>query len=253
MPSPGGGAHTAHARARPGPAHGHELEHRSGRRAAPAAGRPPRRRAARGRPGRSRRARPRARAPWVIERWMRGEPLEQVLALLERVEQALVQLRLGLRLVALAALLGGEPEQPQRQAEHVRHPAREVDLVGGELARALRANTSRDGVSASTVIASAGRSSRPGAISRAVRPSAMSASARLEHRVAPEADRRTTSPRAAARPPRRPAPRPRARPPRGSPCARPRRTRPSRGSRSAAGSTSCRPAGRAAVHVPRLR
>ena len=45
-----------------------------------------------------------------------GEPLEQVLALLERVEQALVQLGLGLRLVPLAALLGGEPEQAQRQA-----------------------------------------------------------------------------------------------------------------------------------------
>ena len=63
-----------------------------------------------------------------------GEPLEQVLALLERVEEALVQLGLGLRLVALAALLRGEPEQPQRQAQHVRHPAREVDLVGPELA-----------------------------------------------------------------------------------------------------------------------
>jgi len=40
------------------------------------------------------------------------EPLEQLLALLERVEQALVQLRLHLGLAALAALLGGEPEQP---------------------------------------------------------------------------------------------------------------------------------------------
>ena len=62
-----------------------------------------------------------------------GEPLEQLLAFLERVEQPLVQLRLHLGLAALAALLGGEPEQPQRQAQHVRHAAREVHLLAREV------------------------------------------------------------------------------------------------------------------------
>ena len=58
-----------------------------------------------------------------------GEALEQLLALLERLEQPLVQLGLGLRLVALAALLRGEPEEPQREPEHARHPARQMELV----------------------------------------------------------------------------------------------------------------------------
>jgi hypothetical protein len=66
-----------------------------------------------------------------------GQPLEQLLALLERVQQALVQLRLGLGLVPLTALLGGEPEHPQRQRQHVRHAAREVDLVGREVTQAV--------------------------------------------------------------------------------------------------------------------
>jgi phage terminase Nu1 subunit (DNA packaging protein) len=66
-----------------------------------------------------------------------GQALEQLLALLERVQQTLVQLRLRLGLVALAALLGGAPEQPQRQRERVGHSAREVDLVGREVATAF--------------------------------------------------------------------------------------------------------------------
>ena len=55
-----------------------------------------------------------------------GEPLEQLLPLLEAVEQALVELRLHLRLAPLAAslYLRGEPEHAQRQAERVRHAAR---------------------------------------------------------------------------------------------------------------------------------
>ena len=81
--------------------------------------------------GRSPRARPPRHA--VGDRSLDArEPLEQLLALLQRFEQALVELRLALRLVALAALLARQPEQAQRQTEHARHPAREMELVDGE-------------------------------------------------------------------------------------------------------------------------
>ena len=125
-----------------------------------------------------------------------GEPLEQLLALLERVEQALVQLRLHLGLVALAALLGGEPEQAQRQAQHVRHAAREVDLVARE-SRCRRGRTrAATGVSASTVIASAGRSrdGRARSVGRCC-PSAMSASAASSTGSRRKPTEATTSPR----------------------------------------------------------
>jgi hypothetical protein len=78
----------------------------------------------------------------------------------------------------------------QRQGEHVGHPAREVDLVGGELARALarehepRRSLRVDGDSQRGAVLEARRHQSRGA------PLGDVGKCGLDHRVAPEPDRR---------------------------------------------------------------
>ena len=117
------------------------------------------------------------------------QALEQLLALLERLEQPLVELGLDLGLVALAAFLGGKPEQPQRQTEHARHAAAEMQLVDGEVAAAAARQHEAgrglvlDGDPERRALAQAGCQQRVGAALAHVHQRA------LERGVAGEADR----------------------------------------------------------------
>ena len=180
-----------------------------------------------------------AHRPWVIDRWMRASRSSSSWRSWRESSSRSFSSDCISASRRCATLLGGEPEQPEREAQHVRHAARADTPPRAEVVRPSRAKTSRDGVSGSTVIASAGRSGTPGADQAGVSARRRRPRARPPPRGHPRS-RRTPPPRrpGSAPPGRRRAPRRRAPPPRGSRCARPRRTRPSRGSPSAAGPTS---------------
>jgi hypothetical protein len=73
------------------------------------------------------------------------QAFEQFLALLQALEQSLIELGLHLGVEAVAALVAGQPEEAEREAEHAPHAAREMELVDREAAPAAACENQRRG------------------------------------------------------------------------------------------------------------
>ncbi len=132
-------------------------------------------------------------APWVIERWMRAS----------RSSSSWRSWRESSRRWFSSDCISASRRWRRSSAASRNNRSERLSTWAMPRARctssrvkswASRANTSRDGVSGSTVIASAGRSGTPGAVSRAVCPSATSARAAATTGSPPKPTEATTSP-----------------------------------------------------------